>query len=457
MKALIISLFCTITLGSYGQNFPEKDWPVNENPSDAGWDPIKMERLNHYIVDSTVVSGLMVIHKGEVVYEFGALSQLSRSASLRKSILAILYGKYVENGTINLDETIGDLAIDDIGGILPIEKQATIKDLLAARSGVYKDREILDPTYLPERGSIVPGTYWYYDSWGFNAAGHIFELKSGNNIYNELESQLAIPLNFQDWDRSAQHKIYNEGVSNFPQYQMWFSTRDMARIGYMMLNDGRWKDTQIISKDWKAEMLKERTSNKEIVKNIPTNTSSHFQLRYGYLWWLFDSENAYQFNNAYLAMGLRGQAIVVYPEIQTVLAFVTSEIYQRSNSGLVQENIFYKVGLMYDPDWKKNYVTSDSFKPIKLTDNQIAPLLGNYKRENRPPVTILKGVEGLTLVFPNGNKQDLIPISENRFVLKDQFIIDGIYKSVEFIKNDEGIVQRVEVRSGEDFSLQKLP
>jgi CubicO group peptidase (beta-lactamase class C family) len=339
---------------------------------------------------------------------------------------------------------------------LPIEKQATIKDLLAARSGVFKDREILDPKYLPERGSKEPGTYWYYGSWGFNAVGHIFELKSGNNIYYEVESQLAIPLNFQDWDRSEQHKIYNEGVSNFPQYQMWFSTRDMARIGYMMLNDGRWKDKQIISKDWKESMLKERTKNKEIVKSIPTYKSEHFELGYGYLWWLIHRENDFQFKNSYLASGARGQAIVVYPEIETVLAYVTSEIYQRSNPMEVRDNIYYKAGLMYDPDWKKNYVTSESFKPIKLTDKQITPLLGNYKRENSPPVTILKGDEGLTIIFPDGRKQELIPISENKFVLKDQFIIDGIFKTVEFIKNEKGIVQRVEVKSTSDFSLQKL-
>ncbi len=456
MKILIIILFSIITASSFSQTFPQEDWPINENPSNYGWDPIQMASFNRYIIDSTVVSGLMVIHKGEVVYEFGALSQLSRTASLRKSILSILLGKYVENGTINLQETIGDLEIDDIGGLLPIEKKAKIEDLLAARSGVFKDREILDQKYLPKRGSKVPGTYWYYDSWGFNALGHIFELKTGNNIYDEVESQLAVPLNFQDWDRLAQHKIFNEGVSNFPQYQMWFSTRDLARIGYMMLNNGKWDGEQIITEDWKEVMLKERTDYNEICSNNPYYNGLRFELGYSYLWWLLHKKEDYRFTDAFMAQGNRGQVIVVYPSIETVLAFVTTEIYQRANSGSTVSNIIDKTALLYDPEWEKNYVNRESFKPLQLSDEQIEPILGQYKRDNQPPVTIHKGEDGLTLVFPNGKTHILIPISESRFVLKDEFIIDGIYKSVKFVKNKEGIVERADVQSNQNFSLRKL-
>ena len=45
----------------------------------------------------------------------------------------MLYGKYVEDGTINLETTLGELGIDDIGVLLPIEKKATIHHLIQAR------------------------------------------------------------------------------------------------------------------------------------------------------------------------------------------------------------------------------------------------------------------------------------------------------------------------------------
>ncbi|WP_299431191.1 hypothetical protein [uncultured Maribacter sp.] len=48
-------------------------------------------------------------------------------------ILAMLYGKYVDNKKINLDLTLSELNIDDNLGLLPIEKQATIRDLISAK------------------------------------------------------------------------------------------------------------------------------------------------------------------------------------------------------------------------------------------------------------------------------------------------------------------------------------
>jgi hypothetical protein len=43
---------------------------------------------------------------------------------------------WVENGTIKLDTTLEELKIDDIGGLLPIEKKGTNRDVITARSGV---------------------------------------------------------------------------------------------------------------------------------------------------------------------------------------------------------------------------------------------------------------------------------------------------------------------------------
>ena len=77
-------------------------------------------------------TSMMVVVSGKVVYSYGDIGQISYLASARKSILSMLYGKYVANGTINLDRTLGELDIDDDGGLLPIEKTARVRDLLTA-------------------------------------------------------------------------------------------------------------------------------------------------------------------------------------------------------------------------------------------------------------------------------------------------------------------------------------
>ncbi len=71
----------------------------------------------------------------------------------------MLYGYWVENGTIDLDATMEDLGVDDIGGLLPIEKQAKVDHLITARSGVYHPASNGGDNLAdaPERGSQVPG------------------------------------------------------------------------------------------------------------------------------------------------------------------------------------------------------------------------------------------------------------------------------------------------------------
>ncbi len=333
------------------QNFPDKEWEIADKPEEMGWDTEKGKDFYRYVVDSSHVTGLMIIQDGKLIFGYGDLKENSYIASCRKSVLAMLYGKYVDNGTIQLDHTIADLGIGDVEGILPIEKGATVKDLISARSGVYHPEGYPGgmQQFAPDRGSVKPGDYWLYSNWDFNVAGYIFEQETNKNIYDEVEAQLAVPLNMQDWDRSLQKKEGDSSISKYLAYPMWFSTRDMARIGLLMLNKGKWKDKQIISENWVEEMLKQRTSYKEINKNVPVFIDSGVNYGYGYMWWLFEDMNDYRFNNAYTALGAMGQAIAVFPEIDVVVVYKTKAAYERINNTKVRQNLLTKAVRLYDP------------------------------------------------------------------------------------------------------------
>jgi hypothetical protein len=79
---------------------------------------------------------------------------------------------YVEDGTIDLSLTLAALGIDDVEELSPKEKQATIYDLLTARSGIYHPAGYETPwmeSIKPQRHSHAPGTWWCYSNWDFNA------------------------------------------------------------------------------------------------------------------------------------------------------------------------------------------------------------------------------------------------------------------------------------------------
>ena len=319
--------------GSQDSVYPGTEWTYlyRQSLEDYGWSNEGLRRAWEFVRDSSNSTGLIVVDRGRVVFQFGDVEDLSYVASVRKSILAMLYGKYVEDGTIDLEKTIADLGTDDVGGLLDIERQAKIQHLVTARSGIYHPASNSGDNLAdaPERGSQQPGEYMLYSNWDFNAAGAVFEQETGVDIYDSLEEQLAIPLRFEDWDRSAQRKSGNLQVSRNPAYHMWLSTRDMARIGYLMLREGRWEDKQIISQDWVRRISGVVTPLEEM--NPVERRDGYFG--YGYMWWVLDGPRAVgPFEGAYTARGAWGQWITVMPAVDLVIAHKTNSVYGRTTS-----------------------------------------------------------------------------------------------------------------------------
>jgi len=311
--------------------FPGKTWESVETNELAalGWSPEALQKAADFIRDESNTTGLVVVDRGRIAYQFGDIEELSYVASVRKSILAILYGYWVENGTIDLETTLETLGLDDIGGLLPVEKRATIGDLITARSGVYHPASYSgdDLGQAPPRGSQTPGTYMLYSNWDFNAAGAVFELLTRRDIYDELQAQLAIPLQFEDWDRTVQQKAGDLTISRYPAYPIWVSTRDMARIGYLMLRQGNWNGKQVVSREWVRRISSVVTPLEEM--NPRERREGYFG--YGYMWWIWDGPRAVgAFEGAYTAAGAVGQWITVFPALDLVVAHKTHNVYRRA-------------------------------------------------------------------------------------------------------------------------------
>lgn len=257
-------------------------------------------------------TSLMVVKDGKVVYEYGDVTEPTYLGSARKSVLSMLYGPYVANGSIRLNATLKDLGMSDVGGLLPIEEGAKVIDLITARSGVYhpasNSGDLLG--YAPKRGSQKPGSYWLYSNWDFNAAGAVFERMTGKDIYDALRDNLAIPIGMQDFNRELQKKDENPGRSQYPSYPMWLSARDMARLGYLMLREGRWQKRQLIPADW----VKRSTHVVTPMTDMHPASSRSGPFGYGYMWWVWDGSFASgPYQSACNAAGIFGQWITVLP------------------------------------------------------------------------------------------------------------------------------------------------
>lgn len=230
---------------------------------------------------------VIILQNEKIVYEYGPTDKIMNTASIRKAILSLLYGIAVDKGLIDLNKTLAELEIDEYTPLTAQEKSATILDLLMAKSGIYlpaqgeHDNQITD---RPQRESHIPGTYFFMNNFDANALGTIFMQETGGSIGEFMEEHLAKPLGMQDFSEDnvivGAPWFWPTEKSMHKQYYVYMSTRDLARIGAMVANEGRWDGQQVIPENW----IKKSTTS---YSNLKENHISYGRYDgFGYQWWL---------------------------------------------------------------------------------------------------------------------------------------------------------------------------
>lgn len=276
------------------------------------------------ILTGLQTTSMLVLIGGREAFRYGDSTEVSYLASARKSLVSMLYGPSVASGAIRLDRTLADMGFDDLAGLLPQEKLATIGDLLAARSGVYHPAANSGDASdrAPPRGSVKPGSRFLYNNWDFNALGGIFERETGRNLYTAFGEDIAVPIGMQDWRADLQQVRNDTGKSRYPAQHFGLSTRDMARLGQLMLQKGKWQGKQVIPAGWIRRSTALVTPAAEVARTSPFIAG----LGYGLLWWIFDPAGGWDhaLAGAYSATGAYGQFITVIPRRDMVIAHKTA-------------------------------------------------------------------------------------------------------------------------------------
>jgi CubicO group peptidase (beta-lactamase class C family) len=316
-----------------GAVYPGREWQKLRSPADAGFSVAKLEALRGWLKTQNT-TGLVVVVGGYVLFEYGDMAHVTKTASVRKSILGMLMGNYVANGKINLHKKVKELGLEDMWPFLPIEEDARLEDLLQSKSGIYLDA---DP--WAKRGANAPGTVMHYNNWDFNAAGTAFEKATGHDIYDAFATDLAGPLEMQDFDRARQKKnqtMPDDKISVHPEYAMYLSTRDMARLGLLMLRNGKWKDKRLMPGNWASYLTTLYTPAAQVGPKWLRSEVGSGPMRWGYgaLWWVWDEPSASnpaswtQFTGAFSAMGTDGQYITVIPTLDMVVSHMNYSIME---------------------------------------------------------------------------------------------------------------------------------
>lgn len=295
--------------------------PVSPLPQGA---EITMPSAYEDWVNERVVTSVLVMKQGEMVHEAyyqGTQAEDRRiSWSVAKSYMSVLFGILVDEGHIaSLDDRVTKYVPALKGGAYD---KATIRNVLQMSSGITFDEDYLNfhsdinrmgrllafggkmdefATRLKETFA-APGTVWQYNSIDTHVIGMVARGATGRDIPDLMAEKLIEPLGME---RAPYYLTDGVGVA-FVLGGLNITTRDYARFGQMVLQDGMWQGQRIAPAEWIA------------ASTTPSAPTEPGELKYGYQWWMPADARPGEF----MGRGIYGQYI--YVDKSAEVAIVTT-------------------------------------------------------------------------------------------------------------------------------------
>jgi len=306
----------------------------------TGWNMATLAALEQAIADGKApnTSSVLIVRDGALVYEryFGDADRqtLHDTRSATKSITALLVGAAIDRGRLpgaqaKVYDAFGDRHWQQPD---PRKRAITVEDLLTMSSQLECDDDnafssgneermyvsadwtqfVLDlpiKGYAPwmRRPEASPhGRAFSYCTAGSFLLGALVENATGQRLEDFAAQALERPLGITDvrWGRSAEGVGMGGGGTRY-------RSRDLAKFGQLLLDQGRWRGRRIVSADWVRAM-----------------TTVHAQARedadYGYLLWRFRFPVRGVERGVWAMSGNGGNYVFVLPEERLVVVITRS-------------------------------------------------------------------------------------------------------------------------------------
>ena len=303
--------------------WPTEGWN-HSLPEEQGMDSSNLGEMMDYIEHNDInIHSVVIVRNGYIVHEEYPSPVYNENIthllySVTKSFSSALIGIALDKAHIdNVSQTMlsffPQYTIDNLDDR---KERITLEHLLMMRAGMFWD-ESSAPFSSPDNGIYhinygdgveyalglpmvaEPGEVWHYNTGASHLLSGIIHMTTNMTTLQFAKEYLFDPLGISKIVWSRDSAGYYKGG-----FDLQLTTRDMAKFGYLFLNNGSWDGQQIISADW---------------VNISTSplTELDENTGYGYQWWIMPSIGTY------LAAGLYGQYIFVVPEYDLVVAFTS--------------------------------------------------------------------------------------------------------------------------------------
>ena len=299
--------------------WPTKAWRTSK-PEDQGMDAAKLTQMFDFISaqEGLDLHSLLIIRNGTIVTEkywppYSAEAPHTLY-SCTKSFISALVGIALEEGYVkSVDQKVVDFFPDlKTETRSALKEGITIEDLLNMQSGLDWKEGMLSYISLsmaPDAMQYMldlpmaspPGEEFLYCSGCTHLLSGILQEATGMGTQDFAQDRLLAPLGIDNFTWEADR----EGTA-IGGWGLEMTPRDMAKFGFLYLQNGVWDGEQIVPAEW-------------IQESIENAVQLGPGLAYGYQWWVFPELNIYA------AQGMEGQKIYVIPDYEMVVV-MTAEL-----------------------------------------------------------------------------------------------------------------------------------
>lgn len=315
--------------------WPTEEWQVSP-PEDHGIGSATLEQLSEAIGEN---AAFLVVQNGYIVAEyypsFYPKHYRHHIHSCTKSVTSILVGIAIQEGYIgSVDDAVLDYFPEYEFANMDERKEAiTLHHILSMSSGLrwgggiggsdvqpFLDSPDWTQYALDRPMAHEPGEVFNYNSSGTQLLSTIIQRKTLRTTVSYAREKLFKPIGISnyDWSFGSSPRGITPGA-----WGLHLTVRDMARIGYLYLNEGCWDGEQIVPKDWVR-----KSTSVQIADAGPN-------FDYGYQWWI---PKQYP-HDAYAARGWYDDHyafIYVIPDLNTVIVFAGDEPDESAVAQIVQ-------------------------------------------------------------------------------------------------------------------------
>jgi CubicO group peptidase (beta-lactamase class C family) len=285
---------------------------------------------------SGTVQGVVVDRYGTVAAETYAPGAppwgLFETWTVTATVTSLLVGEALETGYLqSLDQTLGEL-LSPWGQYLDDKKAGiTVRQLLTMTSGISRPYGTVDEYFewLAHDDQVAwvldrplrsnPGEKYYLDSAAAHLLSAVLTQVTGKSLADLAQEAIMDPLGvpWTDW-------MVDANGFNYGGFGLRIRTRDMAKIARLVLNQGVWDGTEVVSPSWIQE------STRPHLHPYP----DYPEWGFGYLW---KSSTCSGYPCTY-ASGYGGQILVAVPDLDLVVAVNSTYTDDEEGSDLAADN-----------------------------------------------------------------------------------------------------------------------